>query len=82
MHVGLGEMYVADPRFAARYEALRPGLARFLADAIRANTERAASGRRAGGERAAILDPPLWTVNGWAGGHRPSARSWACLTLV
>ena len=46
MHVGLGEMYVADPRFAARYEALRPGLARFVADAIRANAERATSGRR------------------------------------
>ena len=25
MHAQLGEMYVADPRFAATYEAIRPG---------------------------------------------------------
>jgi DNA-binding transcriptional MerR regulator len=41
MHVALGEMYVADPRFAARYESIAPGLARYVADAFRANAERA-----------------------------------------
>ncbi len=30
MHVGLGEMYVADPRFTATYEKQRPGLAKWL----------------------------------------------------
>jgi DNA-binding transcriptional MerR regulator len=40
MHVALGEMYVADPRFAARYESIAPGLARYVADAFRANAER------------------------------------------
>jgi len=29
------EMYVADPRFAATYERVQPGLATFLRDAIR-----------------------------------------------
>jgi DNA-binding transcriptional MerR regulator len=42
VHVGLGEMYVADPRFAANYEPVRPGLAAYIRDAIRANAERAA----------------------------------------
>ena len=28
-------MYVADPRFAATYDRVRPGLARFMRDAIR-----------------------------------------------
>jgi DNA-binding transcriptional MerR regulator len=41
MHVGLGDMYVADPRFAQNYEKVRPGLARFMRDAIRANADRA-----------------------------------------
>jgi MerR family transcriptional regulator, thiopeptide resistance regulator len=36
MHGQLGEMYVADPRFAAHYDARAPGLAVFLRDAIRA----------------------------------------------
>lgn len=36
MHGELGEMYVADPRFAAHYDARAPGLAVFLRDAIRA----------------------------------------------
>ncbi len=31
---GLGQMYVDDPRFAATYEALAPGLAAFLRDAM------------------------------------------------
>jgi DNA-binding transcriptional MerR regulator len=37
IHVGLGEMYVNDPRFAAGYERVREGLAAYLRDAIRAN---------------------------------------------
>lgn len=40
MHAQLGEMYVADPRFAATYEAIRPGLARYLRDATAANAAR------------------------------------------
>jgi len=35
VQVDLGEMYVADPRFAATYDKVRPGLAMFLRDAIR-----------------------------------------------
>ncbi|MFI7587593.1 MerR family transcriptional regulator [Spongisporangium articulatum] len=38
--VGLGEMYVADPRFTATYEALEPGLAVWVRDAIVANGSR------------------------------------------
>ena len=41
VHRGLGQMYVGDPRFTARYENIAPGLARFLSDAIAANAERA-----------------------------------------
>jgi DNA-binding transcriptional MerR regulator len=41
MHVGLGEMYVADPRFAANYETVRPGLAAYVCAAIKANAVRA-----------------------------------------
>ena len=41
MHRGLGELYVNDPRFAANYEKVRPGLAEFTRDAFRANAERA-----------------------------------------
>jgi MerR family transcriptional regulator, thiopeptide resistance regulator len=37
MHVGLAEMYIADPRFTATYEKIGPGLARYLHDAIKAN---------------------------------------------
>ena len=40
MHVCLGEMYVADPRFTAFYDRHRPGLAAFVAAAIKANAER------------------------------------------
>jgi len=40
MHVGLAEMYVADPRFTANYEQEAPGLARWLHDAIVANAAR------------------------------------------
>jgi hypothetical protein len=41
MHVGLGEMYIADPRFTATYEKVAPGLAQYLHDAIVANAARA-----------------------------------------
>jgi DNA-binding transcriptional MerR regulator len=40
MHVGLGEMYVADPRFAKNYEKVHAGLAQYVCDAIRANAAR------------------------------------------
>lgn len=39
MHRGLGEMYAADPRFAAHYEGVAPGLAIYLRDAIFANAD-------------------------------------------
>src|SRR5688572_26459005 len=34
IHRGLGEMYVADPRFSAHYEEAAPGLSAYLRDAI------------------------------------------------
>jgi DNA-binding transcriptional MerR regulator len=37
IHTGLADMYVADERFTAHYEAVRPGMARYLHDAIHAN---------------------------------------------
>jgi DNA-binding transcriptional MerR regulator len=37
MHRGLGEMYVADSRFAANLDKVAPGFARFLRDAIAAS---------------------------------------------
>lgn len=37
MHVALGDMYVADPRFTETYERLGKGLARYVRDAITAN---------------------------------------------
>ena len=40
MHAGLGDMYVADERFAATYEAVQPGLAAYVRDAIAANSAR------------------------------------------
>ena len=40
MHVGLGSMYVADPRFSEHYEKRAPGLAEFVKSAIHANRER------------------------------------------
>lgn len=33
-HIGLAQMYVADPRFTAYYDAIAPGCAAFLRDAI------------------------------------------------
>ena len=41
IHSGLGEMYVADPRFKATYEAVAEGLATYIRDAISANAARA-----------------------------------------
>ncbi|MFJ6696310.1 MerR family transcriptional regulator [Streptomyces sp. NPDC091272] len=40
MHSSLGEMYVADARFTATYEAIRPGLAVYMRDAMLANALR------------------------------------------
>nr|WP_062340193.1 MerR family transcriptional regulator [Herbidospora sakaeratensis] len=37
IHVGLGEMYVADERFAANYERVADGLAAYIRDSIAAN---------------------------------------------
>lgn len=37
VHVGLAEMYVADPRFTKHYNKRAPGLAEYLSDAIFAN---------------------------------------------
>ena len=34
MHRGLGDMYAADPRFAENFDAIAPGLAQFMRDAI------------------------------------------------
>ena len=44
MHVGLAEMYVADPRFTKTYEDVAPGLAEYLRAAIIANAARRAGG--------------------------------------
>jgi len=41
IHRGLGEMYVADPRFTGNYDTVVPGLAAYLRDAILANARRA-----------------------------------------
>src|SRR5687768_12912826 len=40
IHAGLGEAYVADPRFAAVFETVREGLAAYVRDAIQANVAR------------------------------------------
>ncbi|MFD5817476.1 MerR family transcriptional regulator [Streptomyces sp. NPDC127038] len=40
IHRGLGEMYVADERFTAYYDATRPGMAEHLRAAITANADR------------------------------------------
>jgi hypothetical protein len=39
-HRSLGDMYVDDPRFTATYDAVAPGLATYLRDAIHANAAR------------------------------------------
>lgn len=40
MHSNLGQMYVADARFAATYEKVRPGMAPYIRDATAANAAR------------------------------------------
>lgn len=40
MHVGLGEMYLADPRFKATYEKMAEGLTDWYVAAIKANAAR------------------------------------------
>src|SRR3954453_21605999 len=40
MHAGLGRMYVEDERFTATYEAVAPGLARYVSTAVQANAAR------------------------------------------
>lgn len=37
IHRGLADLYVADERFTAHYEAIAPGLAQYVHDAVRAN---------------------------------------------
>ncbi|MFI7216317.1 MerR family transcriptional regulator [Micromonospora maritima] len=37
LHTGLADMYVADPRFTAYFETIRPGMAAYLNEAIHAN---------------------------------------------
>ena len=39
IHVGLAEMYIADPRFRKNYDDQAPGFAQYIADAIRGNAE-------------------------------------------
>jgi len=41
MHRGLGDLYVADERFAQNYERVAPGLAAYFREAIHANADRA-----------------------------------------
>ena len=40
MHVNLAGLYETDPRFRAHYDDQEPGLAHFVAEAIRANAAR------------------------------------------
>ena len=40
VHRGLGDLYVADPRFTKTYEDVAPGLAQYVRDAISANADR------------------------------------------
>jgi len=39
-HRNLADMYVADPRFTATYEQIRPGMAQYVRDAVHANADR------------------------------------------
>jgi hypothetical protein len=39
MHRNLAELYVADPRFAASYDRVAPGLAAYVREAIMANAD-------------------------------------------
>jgi hypothetical protein len=40
IHRGLGELYLADPRFTASIDKFAPGLARYCCETFRANSER------------------------------------------
>lgn len=40
MHAELGKMYVTDERFRRTYDAVRPGMAQYVCDAIQANLAR------------------------------------------
>ena len=40
VHVALGQMYVEDARFAAHYDDITPGLARYVSTAVQANAAR------------------------------------------
>ena len=42
IHAGLGQMYVADPRFTENIDRAGPGLARYMSEAIAANARRRA----------------------------------------
>ena len=37
IHTGLADMYIADPRFTATYENIKPGMTQYLHDAVHAN---------------------------------------------
>ncbi len=37
IHTGLADMYLADDRFTATYESIKPGMTQYLHDAIHAN---------------------------------------------
>ncbi len=39
-HRGLADLYVSDPRFTATYDEIRPGMARYVHEAIHANADR------------------------------------------
>jgi len=40
LHLGLADLYVTDERFTAYYEAVAPGLAQYLHEAVHANADR------------------------------------------
>ena len=47
-HRGVGDMYIADPRFTKTYGNMTPGMAQYVRGAIHGNADRAA--RAAGGQ--------------------------------
>ena len=57
-YAGLADLCLAHPDFRARYEAIRPGLAEYLAVAMREFTER---------ELKAVRKPPQVVRNGGSG---------------
>lgn len=38
---GMGRMYIDDPRFAATYDAVEPGMSRFVAEAVAVSCDNA-----------------------------------------